>query len=651
MSTHLLLENNQAPGDTLMFTCLARDIHKTYPGQFQISVISKSMDIWKNNPNVVSGNAIPNKTHIRIGYSSSISQSNQRSAHFSTGFIQDFNEKTGLHVRLTDMRPDLYFTEEEKNPDIVPVKKPYWLMMAGGKRDFTAKIWDPGYYQRVVTLTPEVQFVQVGAANHVHRRLNGVVDLLGKTSLRQLMLLIYHAEGIVCPVTCGMHFAAAMNKPCVVISGGREPWWWEAYNKTTWGINVPGVECPPDFVEHHFLHTIGSLGCCTRGGCWKNGIGENIMARSCRHPVNGPTMVQPACMAAITPEMVSQTIRNIRDNKSPVPLEIPSLKPPLFTEPLVVPKKLLAVVKPKQAPAVVPKGNSNINKRKRMPGYIPRTHPPAVPAQPTPSYPKPRPAPAIRLGIPKKITPYRRVISPPILQTQSKQVEPLAMSPVTIAVLTYGDYTDLVSRCVKSIYDSVDTSLFKLRLGLNAASSNTHKWVDSWLLPKGNVQITRSDANIYKYPIMHRMFHDTPLDTQWVIWFDDDSFVTHMDWLKKLNGVIGMENPDVVGKRYFMHLHPGTVQWAQQAKWWRNKPLDTRGGRPISNFATGGWWAMKTEIIKRLDIPDPRLKNQGDVEIGICNAQNNLKLCNYSYGITISGAKRRGASQKRAGCA
>lgn len=71
----------------------------------------------------------------------------------------------------------------------------------------------------------KIQFVQVGDKSHHHPRLNNVIDLVGKTDIRQLTRLAYHAEGAICPVTFLMHLMAAVeakpgrpiNKPCFVI--------------------------------------------------------------------------------------------------------------------------------------------------------------------------------------------------------------------------------------------------------------------------------------------------------------------------------------------------------------------------------------------------------------------------------------------------
>src|SRR5690606_30661200 len=86
-----------------------------------------------------------------------------------------------------------------------------------------------------------------------------VIDLRGKTDIRQLVRLVHHSQGVLCPVTFLMHLAAAVPvksgqlaaRACVVVAGGREPSHWESYP------------------EHRFLHTQGALSCCDSGGCWK----------------------------------------------------------------------------------------------------------------------------------------------------------------------------------------------------------------------------------------------------------------------------------------------------------------------------------------------------------------------------------------------
>ena len=104
-------------------------------------------------------------------------------------------------------------------------------------------------------------------------------------------------------------------KHCVVIGGGREEPWWEAYTNcytpTSWGD-----ACEPVKVEHTYLHTVGLLDCCRDRGCWKNKVtsDEKDGKRSyCKRPVKaeGGQRV-PECMNMITAAHVvgkSETVR------------------------------------------------------------------------------------------------------------------------------------------------------------------------------------------------------------------------------------------------------------------------------------------------------------------------------------------------------
>jgi ADP-heptose:LPS heptosyltransferase len=68
-----------------------------------------------------------------------------------------------------------------------------------------------------------ILFVQCGASgDNRHRvRLNDVIDLVGKADLRQMVRLMYHAKGVVCPVTMFMHLAAASKPSPVALATGR----------------------------------------------------------------------------------------------------------------------------------------------------------------------------------------------------------------------------------------------------------------------------------------------------------------------------------------------------------------------------------------------------------------------------------------------
>jgi ADP-heptose:LPS heptosyltransferase len=321
----LLLSNGQAPGDILMFTCAVRDLQAQAPGKYRVEVEGSALPIWHGNPYVTRINrALPFRA-FNVGYSTAINQCNQRVGHFAAGFTRDLSEKLGVSIRPRLMCPDVHLLPDEMDPRYRQVKGGYWVVVAGGKSDYTAKVWAHAYWQVVVdALKADTQLVQVGSteSKHFHPPLKNVINLVGQTDLRQFMSLVYHADGIICPVTCAMHLAAAFNKPCVVLAGGREPWWWEAYTRETWAVSAT-EPCPDDFVEHRFLHTMGELPCCRKIGCWKSGLGEKRLGKNCRRLVNVRGQKQPACMAAIAPELVIGAVHDYMNGLPVVVDKIP----------------------------------------------------------------------------------------------------------------------------------------------------------------------------------------------------------------------------------------------------------------------------------------------------------------------------------------
>src|SRR5207248_1448460 len=153
------------------------------------------------------------------------------------------NEQLGLQIKPTAFHGDIHLSPQEtawysQIHELAESDLPFWIVAAGGKYDITIKWWSSKRYQEVVDhFRGKIQFVQVGAQGHYHPRLDGVIDLRGKTNLRELVRLVHHSQGILCSVTAAMHLAAAVEtkpgfsraRPCVVIAGGREPAHWEAY--------------------------------------------------------------------------------------------------------------------------------------------------------------------------------------------------------------------------------------------------------------------------------------------------------------------------------------------------------------------------------------------------------------------------------------
>ena len=268
----IILRNGQSPGDIVMLTAAVRDLHLCYPGEFTTDVRTSCPALWLENPYITPLEEDDARVEVIDCQYPLIHRSNTQPWHFLFGYIEFLNERLGLRIQPTEFRGDIHLHREERRwmsqvHEITGEDTPFWIIVAGGKRDFTIKWWDVRRWQAVVDhFRGRIQFVQVGAAEHHHPALEGVIDLRGRTDLRQLVRLVYHAQGVVCPVTSLMHLAAAVpvkvarasspqspgdasrhptpqNRPCVVVAGGREPPHWEAYP------------------HHQFIHTNGQILC------------------------------------------------------------------------------------------------------------------------------------------------------------------------------------------------------------------------------------------------------------------------------------------------------------------------------------------------------------------------------------------------------
>jgi hypothetical protein len=305
----IILKSLLSPGDILMLTAAVRDLHECCPKKFTIDVRTPCDPLWDNNPHLTPLNEYDMDVKVIECEYPLVHQSNQRPFHFIHGYSQFLNKELGVNTVPTDFRGDIHLSEQEKtqaflsneqNPDGLPV----WIVCAGGKFDYTIKWWHWQRYQAVVNaFKGKILFVQVGEEGHFHPPLENVVDLRGKTSLRDMIHLMHWADGLLCGVTFHMHLAAAVplrdkqiSRPAVIVAGGRESPHWEAYP------------------THQFLHTIGMLPCCAKGGCWKSRtlpLGDGDIKDEddnlCVDVVNG----LPRCMDLISVNQVKHQIEMV----------------------------------------------------------------------------------------------------------------------------------------------------------------------------------------------------------------------------------------------------------------------------------------------------------------------------------------------------
>lgn len=275
----LILHHPFDLGDTVFMTNAVRDLHLAYPGQYQTDVRTRWPDLWKNNPYISSLDDSEGE-HLEVGYPL---LQNPGSMHFSDGCRLDLADKLGIEIPWTSMNPDLYLTDEEKdnNPvvEAFDYSGKFWLLNGGYKADIILKHYP--FWQEVVNeLKNKVQIVQIGTSNDVHPELENVFSLVGGTSVRDLVKLVYWCEGTIGPLSCQFLLAAAFNKPSVIVAGGKEPPRWHMFN------------------YHRYLCVCGCLECAPGNGCWTGKYGD------CKSRVGGV----PRCFAMISPEEVARNV-------------------------------------------------------------------------------------------------------------------------------------------------------------------------------------------------------------------------------------------------------------------------------------------------------------------------------------------------------
>jgi hypothetical protein len=233
-------------------------------------------------------------------------------------------------------------------------------------------------------------------------------------------------------------------------------------------------------------------------------------------------------------------------------------------------------------------------------------------------------------------------LSPPWLEGSSDPLAP----PVTVCVLCYGDYPELAKRVLGSLLNLTQKGTYRLRLGLNSVSAQTRSAIAGLVGDLDPELVIESDTNLYKSPMMRRLFYEVPLGTKWTVWFDDDSYVYRADWLQMLSWHSRMQPlTDMWGKRLYVRGNESYRQYIQEAAWFRGLELDIDPDDATLcrlNFIAGGFWAIRTQCLHEIEWPDARLLHFGDdYMLGEALRQNRKSLGQCYSGVAISQAKRR----------
>lgn len=202
----ILLKCDLSLGDIVMLTAAVRDLATQHPGVFDIHVKTSISELWENNPYVTVTESEEGFDRIVYCHYPIIQKSNTEPWHFVHGYTQHLEEELSVKIRPTRFHGDIHLSDWEKGNHPIPdIDLPYWIVIAGGKNDFTTKWWSSKSYQKVIDhFVGKKKFVQLGSDKHNHPRLIGAIDFLGSTSIRDLIRFIYHSNGLLCQITGAM---------------------------------------------------------------------------------------------------------------------------------------------------------------------------------------------------------------------------------------------------------------------------------------------------------------------------------------------------------------------------------------------------------------------------------------------------------------
>ena len=233
---------------------------------------------------------------------------------------------------------------------------------------------------------------------------------------------------------------------------------------------------------------------------------------------------------------------------------------------------------------------------------------------------------------------------------------------VTICVLTYADYPHLAERVIESIRSHCPRSEYRLIVGANAIGDETLRYVQTLAMNGDIDHLIVSPVNLYKCPMMRRMFDKVETELTW--WFHDDSYILEPGalgtWLALAQAapestVMWGQSARCDNKESFTNIED-VLGFVRGATWYRGLPPPSWrvGGKGELNFENGGtgdgrWffilggcWLIRTQTIRALDWPDLRLKDD-DVFLGEAIRQNGWRLANIGTpGVALNTEARRG---------
>jgi hypothetical protein len=272
---HVVRFYGDTPGDDLMCTAVLREMRRR--GYRSIWMMSRFPELFEGNPDV--DRVVPHDER----YERYAQWMGGRSWYVHYGGHDHERDQSPIphqHIIASmcasceitgdvTLRPYLHLTDEERAAGRLAPRQ--LVLHSSGLSAHSAmqnKEWIAGRMQQVVdALRDEYTIVQLGAPTDP--ALDGCIDLRGRTNMRQSAAIIAGSVLTVAQVGFLMHLTRAVDRPAVIIYGGREQPWQTGYSCNT--------------------NLFTSLPCAP---CWRWNRCGNSVERECMHRISADDVVR-----------------------------------------------------------------------------------------------------------------------------------------------------------------------------------------------------------------------------------------------------------------------------------------------------------------------------------------------------------------------
>jgi hypothetical protein len=261
---HLVHFYGHTPGDDLMCTVVIREMRKR--GRRGIWMMSRFAELFERNPDVDFVAPFDGRYERMVSWMGGRTWEAHYGGHDHVADRSPFPERhiialmcqsCGISGPVT-LRPYLFLSDQERAAGRIAPKQ--IALHSSGQSAFSAmknKEWLPERLQAVVhALRGDYTLVQLGSDDDPP--LDGCLDLRGRTSMRESAAIIANSVLLLGQVGFLMHLARAVDRPAVIVYGGRELPWQSGYSCNT--NLVTELPCSP---------------------CWRWNACDNPIQREC----------------------------------------------------------------------------------------------------------------------------------------------------------------------------------------------------------------------------------------------------------------------------------------------------------------------------------------------------------------------------------